>query len=747
MQLNSDVNTKKSSVKLSPTLLRIAKQVGIFILFFGGSRAMLPESLAPFAQAAAVSAYICELPFYIIAACALGAASRLAWDSAFIIGVFYIAAWAFRQLSRKIYKRQVKLSFIIAQILGVIIFRTRSTNMDLLMGILGAVAAQLLVQVYSSAIVVMQSLRTRKLLSEEEIIAICIAVGTVLLGISDINIFFVNPSVILAGSITFLLASTGGSGAGASSGLALGIMLAAGGKGEYVGILGLTGVVAGGLRRLGKIGVAAGGISATAVMIFYSKGEIYTVLNIAIAAGVFLLFPQALFDEVGRFVNASVQREHNRREYLYRLREMTGDRLKEFSGVFEEMGSIFAQPLKKKIRRKWEIETLESFCEGCAAQNRCWSDVDKLQSEFEDILKTNRVPFRLQRCKNLQQILHVAAALYRASERESNLQDNAELYTTMAGRQLKGVATVTESLSKRLEKDVRYDDILEAKILKGLDKVGIHAKDVVAQFAGGRLNIMVEGRNCANQCTGKMLEAVSKACGKSMRLTSQECDGQCKATFEQSRAFEVIAAIVQRGKGDDDIIGDTAISIGLPDGRHLFALSDGMGTGERAAQESKAAISLLKRLYSAGVERNVMIEAVNRLLLLSSSDEMFSTVDACCIDLVNGYSEFCKLGAAPTFWLSSQGVQALDCETLPLGILERAEPKVFSMSLNVGDWIVMMSDGVADALGDHAIEAVSTYACSDPKSAALCLIELAQSMGANDDMTVIAAKIEGGMLF
>jgi hypothetical protein len=72
--------------------------------------------------------------------------------------------------------------------------------------------------------------------------------------------------------------------------------------------------------------------------------------SLGLGAGLFMLLPRSAFEEVGRFVNASARRNSSSRQYLQRLRAMTGTRLREVEAAFAEMGEIFEQPVKRVPR-------------------------------------------------------------------------------------------------------------------------------------------------------------------------------------------------------------------------------------------------------------------------------------------------------------------------------------------------------------------------------------------------------------
>lgn len=741
-QLQQTIETIRTRISL-PTIRQTVKTIALFGMFAAASRASLPDNLMPFAPALLGAAWITGMPVVALLGCLAGALMRSNWEAAVACGAFLVFAGALRLFCGKVYKRQAMVALAAAQ-LGSFIMLGIGTPYDSLMNGLGAVASVLLCSVYTNALQVFKTLRMRKLLSEEEIVALCVAAGTLLLGTADIEAAGISLCAVCAGIITLLLANTGGAGAGAASGVALGVMLAAGGRGEYVSVLGLGGVISGGFRRLGRWGGAVGYVLAAGVLTFYTRSDAVPLLNVAISAVLFMVLPRKVSEEVGRFVNASYRRERTRREYLHRLRELTAQRLREFSEAFAEMGSVFAQPLNRPNEHKWDITPLHMFCTGCQAENRCWMDEPRLREDFEQIVSGKEVPWRLVRCRQIEAITQAGEASLCGFRRENALRAKLEESRMMAGKQLRGVALVVDSLASKLDKDVRFDDVLEAQILSKLDTMGLRAQDVVAQFAGNRLSVTIEIKHCSQQCDKRIKSAITDACRRKMRLSKRECGSVCRATYEEARLLEVCAGIAQRSKGDCTTVGDTALAVALPDGRFLLALSDGMGAGEKAARESGAAISLLRRLYSAGVDRQATMEAVNRLLLLRGSDEMYSTIDACCIDLIDGHAELTKLGAAQSYWAHSEGIQLIRGESLPAGILEEAKEEVYCMILREGEWLIMMSDGVGDVLGTEGGALVSACLSGDPKSAALKLLDLAYSRGANDDMTVIAAQIVNG---
>ena len=80
-------------------------------------------------------------------------------------------------------------------------------------------------------------------------------------------------------------------------------------------------------------------------------------------------------------------------------------------------------------------------------------------------------------------------------------------------------------------------------------------------------------------------------------------------------------------------------------------LCDGMGSGERAARESRTAVTLMEDFYRANFDDKTILDAINKLLILSSSDDIFSTMDLCMVNLSLIHILSMRFGLAGSFVL------------------------------------------------------------------------------------------------
>ena len=134
------------------------------------------------------------------------------------------------------------------------------------------------------------------------------------------------------------------------------------------------------------------------------------------------------------------------------------------------------------------------------------------------------------------------------------------------------------------------------------------------------------------------------------------------------------------------------------EGQFLMCLSDGMGSGIEACKESEAVVELIEQFIDSGFSRETAARLVNSSLLLQGNDGMFSTMDICTVDLYTGICNFLKAGASTTFIKRDHWVEAISSTSLAVGLVQQIDYETTSRKLYSGDFLIMVTDGVLDAL-------------------------------------------------
>ena len=143
------------------------------------------------------------------------------------------------------------------------------------------------------------------------------------------------------------------------------------------------------------------------------------------------------------------------------------------------------------------------------------------------------------------------------------------------------------------------------------------------------------------------------------------------------------------------------------------------------------------------------VNLVNSALFAEGEEQNHPTLDICDINLYDGSCEFCKVGGSASFVKREKQVRIIEGGSLPLGIFQTVQLQQNRFRLQSGDIIILMSDGVLDALGEcdyeNAMEqAISELTEQNPGVIAERLLQLAIRAGKGhirDDMTILVAGI------
>jgi len=179
--------------------------------------------------------------------------------------------------------------------------------------------------------------------------------------------------------------------------------------------------------------------------------------------------------------------------------------------------------------------------------------------------------------------------------------------------------------------------------------------------------------------------------------TAREGEASCHLRFYPDLNYRLSLGAAGIGRNGSIVSGDSYAFFHLKGGRFALALSDGMGSGPRAALESGTTLSLLRHLLETGFGQDLAIKTINSILVLRSPGESFATVDMAVINLCNGQADFVKIGAVSTFFVHGGQVELIKASSLPVGIIEDIEVATVNRTLEPGDLLVMVTDGVLDS--------------------------------------------------
>lgn len=212
--------------------------------------------------------------------------------------------------------------------------------------------------------------------------------------------------------------------------------------------------------------------------------------------------------------------------------------------------------------------------------------------------------------------------------------------------------------------------------------------------------------------------------------------------FEEEAPFCILTGMAKATRENETVSGDTSSFIEQGNGNLIMALSDGMGSGEKAMADSELVIDLLERFSEAGFSKETAAEMINGVLVARTEEENMSTLDVCDINLYTGNCELLKIGSASTYIKHGEMIERVEADSLPLGIFHKIDVSGQKRQLVDGDYIIMVSDGIVDGVDNEEIfeQVLAQMELQSPQEMANYILQfvLHKTMGrVQDDMTVL----------
>ena len=548
------------------------------------------------------------------------------------------------------------------------------------------------------------------------------------------KIYGVSLAFILAFAVSLCGAKRGGMPSGGVFGFCAGLALGA----EYVACLGVGGLCAGLFMRADeKLAGSLAFVSASIAGLYFFAlpDSLFCIANLL--AG--LLLYSAVSHRIPEQVDAKPVITAKRNVADEALAEAFLSLSDDFSKLSRVASDDKAEKLSDSVKACFEAN-----CKNC---HRCSFDRNDLVLHAEALVRKNgfvsleTLPAYFIDCKRAEKIM---AALNRipvgtGAEVSESIKRSAEDYFTLS--------KLIRSYQKRENDDRKVDSALSQKahsLLWGAglktDKVKVRGKRFIEVEAHGvevsKIHLSPE------EISGLLSTLVER------RLSNPEfilCDGYATMRLQTMPKLRIECARTVSGKSGEKVCGDSAVFFQSEDKRFFALISDGMGSGTDAALSSRLASVFLEKLLSAGGDKRQALIMLNRLLVAQKT-EVFTTVDLLEVDLINGSASLLKAGAAPSFVVRGGSCIKVSSATPPAGIIGEVYAEQTSLSLKVGDTVVLFSDGLCDENGDSAgVERFLSERDVENESCAITaskLLNKAKGFSNHaDDMTVCVIRI------
>ena len=583
----------------------------------------------------------------------------------------------------------------------------------------------------------------------EERVAVGYSAALILAGGGRLMLFWFNLGATGAAAITIYAGMCLGAGAGCIMGLVGGLVLAMQGLPLTLSVCLAMGGFLGGMvqwREQRKLSCACFLAACLLTMLLSGVAALSCAPAAALAAVAIAFLPEG----VDQQIREVFLRFHSERSDTDAY---CGQLLTRWERTVNAMAEAVPKPHRQEGDHDgpwWQAR----LCAGCPDEEHC--DIitgDKARGRAEEVLAAYMASDEAwaQALEGLRGL--GCARLYFLRERMDQLREERRA----EDRQLRRAAYEREMITTHLTAMAgaarhfallsiggTWWDAANARALRqAAAEMAMPAALIYARRMAGHAQVAWELRpGCPARTAQELCQLTGRTLGVPMEITASQED---RLYLGERPLFTLEVGAATRGMlSDEEQNGDAFYCGALEGGSSLVVLSDGMGHGRYAREESAQAVELMRLCLEAGYTRSQALTAVNGMMLSVTQGERFATVDLLTVNLWNGSCTLDKLGAAGSWLKRGETLTQLTGEALPLGILEEVSSRTSMLKLREGDALVLLTDGVEDAFAtteelEHAIR----HALREPsaQSAASALLEATYNPAVLDDRTVLMLRL------
>lgn len=603
--------------------------------------------------------------------------------------------------------------------------------------------------------------RTSPVLSYVQLISAAMFYISALCSLTSITIFNVNIGVAL-GVVCLSLITVRWGITGASIGsiiTAISFALCSPEFIEFAGILIIAGFLAGAVSPMGKLFQFSAFIlvsSFCALLLGAPSFLIYREIDSFIAAAIFVIIPKKItahFQLSGGSDGISSVLIQKNAEIKLKFACNTVRDLK------AELCSIASRFEKIDYNNLGSIADSVSgtVCKGCSRALDCW---DNLYNETADAF--NNLTARLKaagnigeedlprllsdRCCKPTAVITAVNNYYSAFLSRQSTKRHISESRRIVFEQFSSLADMLYELSEEIGQINGYDESAARQAGTAFKKIECEPLQVVCALdKNSRMVVEIYTDNVLKTSEEILCEAISNACDRIFELPEISfAGGQTRLAFYEKAHYGVDFSVQQICRGGNEVCGDKFEHFCDSSGYSYFMLSDGMGSGSRAAVDSTMTCSIMSKLLHAGFGIDAAMKLINSSMTVKSTDESLSTIDVARIDLYTGEVKLYKAGAAESLALLGGELFRHSSTTLPIGIIGGVECEEFDFCMKNGDTLLMMSDGATAARGDgFAVDLLKRRPQLSVKdlAASICREAKEENSGQGDDITVAAIRL------
>lgn len=391
----------------------------------------------------------------------------------------------------------------------------------------------------------------------------------------------------------------------------------------------------------------------------------------------------------------------------------------------------------------------------------------------KDCLKSGEASYLLayekKRMKECAGTLQNLASAFLWEEKEEEKEDNRQNLLwknrikesrVLLSDHLKEMANIITTVAEERVQMIRLGERKEKHIAKMLFMEGLILEDFyLIEKSGGRKEVVVNIYQGMHTKKNKIYSVEEVGAFLSVLLNTSlvpapdtpyfVMETPQYMYFEEETVYTMLTGVARAIKENEKVSGDNYSFFEAGDKNFCGVLSDGMGSGEKACEDSEVVVEMVERFLEAGFSHSLCVQMVNDMLLAGGEGKKISTLDMCSVNLYTGEALFLKAGAAYGILKRDSHVEKIPSVSLPLGVFHEVEMSRYEKKLLEGDTVFLFSDGIVDCFpgedGEKFLKSIlMDIPYKNPTEMANYIMKYVIQAGQGrikDDMTVLVMSI------
>lgn len=458
-----------------------------------------------------------------------------------------------------------------------------------------------------------------------------------------------------------------------------------------------------------------------------------------------------LFEILKKFIVTTHQKEEKIREGIYtQIVENVSNEVLSFAEVLDKFVKNFKTSKEYDNKISESLKTIvQRHCNACPKRKECFSkNRNVIYPHFKSLilqkdLYSGELRDFLNECYHGKGVCSTAKNLnYRIDFSDPNANNNALV------AQLNGVANAIRKYAVDMisKEEISYELItnLKQKLLNcGYE---ITYFEVKRSFTKDFLLLIgIKDFNISTELT-ELKNVIDNTLKIPISIIQESLTEE--VNFMQiipELKVDIVYGYGSLSSEGNHICGDNYLIKDLKNGKFVTAISDGMGKGFSAFQESSTMLSMINDVIELNLNSSTSLEILNTFYVIQEYLEKYATLDLVEINRYTKEAKFYKMGATTTYIIKKNGkIEKITNQNLPFGIDDNIEN--YECLLEDDDLILMSSDGVFEnIIEDKSLERFILKIKNEaPQKIVYEILNytLKQKLKTKDDMTLIALRIK-----